>query len=131
MLRSNGLVIVCAPAPVPPPDLVAAGNRGARRPMKALYAVALIVALAITSAACNKHDVPMGGACDVNEDCGKGTLACYKPPGQDKGYCSQTCTVAPPAGLQPGGPGCESAGLVCKKADVPHRLLGEEFCVRP
>lgn len=91
----------------------------------------LLVVLAIGSSACNKHNVPLGGACDANEDCDTSTLGCFKPPGQDKGYCSQTCQVTPLPGVKPGGPGCESAGLVCKKADSAHRLLGEEFCVKP
>ncbi|HEY3445769.1 MAG TPA: hypothetical protein VGK67_05355 [Myxococcales bacterium] len=88
--------------------------------------------LAITLlAGCNKHNVPLGGACTKGEDCAATTLACYLPPGQDQGYCSQPCVVAPPAGVQPGGPGCESGGLVCKKAAAAHPVLGAEFCVKP
>lgn len=98
--------------------------------MKKLYPLVLLVAMS-TAFSCNKHNVPLGGACEVNEDCGKGTLACYKPAGQEKGYCSTTCQVNPPPNLVPGGPGCESAGLVCRKADTEHRPLGFEFCVKP
>ena len=94
-------------------------------------AVAL-VSLAVTLlVACNKHDVPLGGACDKGEDCGKSSLTCFKPAGQEKGYCSQTCVVAPPKGVVPGGPGCDSGGMVCKKASAAHPILGEEFCVKP
>ena len=100
--------------------------------MKSLYTLVLLVLA--TTAACNKHNVPLGGACDQNEDCGTGMLGCYKPPGQDKGYCSTVCQVNPSPNVISGGTGCESAGLVCKKADTkyaPAPGLGLEFCVKP
>lgn len=90
-----------------------------------------LVVLLITASACNRHNVPLGGECEVSEDCGKGTLACFKTAGQSKGVCSTVCQVSPLPNVVSGGPSCESAGLVCKKADKSHGALGDEFCVKP
>jgi hypothetical protein len=99
--------------------------------MKLFATIAAVLTGILIIGACNKHDVPMGGACEKNEDCGPGALACYKASQADPGYCSQTCVVAPPKGVIPGGPGCDAGGLVCKKAPSAHPILGEEFCVKP
>lgn len=92
----------------------------------ALSAFAVLLALG-----CNKHDVPLGGACERGEDCDKSSLTCFIKEGQSKGICSTTCQVKPLAGVAPGGPTCESAGLVCAKAATGHKILGDEFCVKP
>ncbi len=95
--------------------------------MNKLYPLVLVIAVA----ACNKHNVPLGGECEAIEDCGTGALGCYKAPGQSKGICSTVCQVTPPPNVVSGGPSCESVGLVCRKADTKHGALGDEFCVKP
>lgn len=82
-------------------------------------------------AACNKHSVPLGGACERGEDCDKTGLTCLKEAGAERGVCSKPCSVAPPgAQIVPGGATCEEAGMVCEKAAKEHPILGPAYCVK-
>ncbi len=94
-------------------------------------ALALLLAASLLAAACNKHSVPLGGACERGEDCDKTGITCLMEPGAAKGYCSTTCSVAPPGTkITPGGATCEEVGMVCEKAATEHRILGPAYCVK-
>jgi hypothetical protein len=94
--------------------------------------VALIAVLALACSACNRHDVPLGGACSRGEDCDTSALTCLVAAGQSKGICSKPCSIPPPGtSITPGGVTCEQKGLVCRKAASPHPILGEAYCVQP
>ena len=96
--------------------------------MRTRFGIVLGLALLF---ACNKHDVPLGGACKRGEDCDKSGLACLRGGGADTGYCSKPCSIAPPGtSITSGGQTCEQAGMVCEKATVPHPLLGPAYCVK-
>ncbi len=93
---------------------------------------AVVAAIVLASSGCNRHDVPLGGACDRGEDCDTSALTCLVAPGQAKGYCSKGCSVPPPGTVvDPGGKTCEQAGLVCRKQATPHPILGDAYCVKP
>ncbi|APR76461.1 Hypothetical protein A7982_01808 [Minicystis rosea] len=94
-------------------------------------AISLLLATTLLAAACNKHNVPLGGACERGEDCGKNTLTCLKEAGAAQGYCTTSCSIAPPGTkIVAGGQTCEDVGLVCEKAAKEHPFLGPAYCVK-
>jgi hypothetical protein len=94
-------------------------------------ALSLLLAFSLLTAACNKHSVPLGGACEQGEDCDKTGFTCLKEPSAAKGYCSAPCSVAPPGTkITTSGVTCEDAGMVCAKAATEHPLLGGAYCVK-
>jgi hypothetical protein len=94
-------------------------------------ALSLVLAATFLTAACNKHSVPLGGACERGEDCDKTGLTCLKDPGAAQGYCSKPCSIAPPGTkVSPGGATCEEMGMVCEKAAKEHPILGPAYCVK-
>jgi hypothetical protein len=99
--------------------------------MLRLAALSLLLAASLFAAACNKHSVPLGGECERGEDCDKSGITCLMEPGAAKGYCSTTCSIAPPGTkITPGGATCEQVGLVCEKAAKEHPILGSAYCVK-
>jgi len=91
----------------------------------------LLLACCSLLGGCNRHDVPLGGACERGEDCDTTALTCLEANGATKGICSKPCSLGiPGAQIQPGGKTCEQAGLVCEKAAKPHPILGEAYCVK-
>ncbi len=99
--------------------------------MADMKAIPFLLCALVVSAACNKHDVPLGGACSVNEDCDQTALACVKPAGAAQGFCSTTCSIAPPGTTVQSNVSCERAGLTCQKHATPHPILQDAYCDRP
>ena len=97
--------------------------------MKNTLAIALLLLATVPS--CNKHDVALGGACEKGEDCDKNSLTCLIASGQTKGYCTKTCSIAPPGTtVTTDGQTCEQGGMVCEKASASHAILGDAYCVK-
>jgi hypothetical protein len=77
--------------------------------------------------ACNRHDVPLGGACEVQEDCATGeVLFCVDRPGGGGSVCARPCVIA-------SGPiqasGCQEPGFTCTPMTAAIAGGETELCI--
>lgn len=70
-----------------------------------------------------RSNVPPGGACSSNGECGEASAACYFPEGSEEGYCTRSCRIDEQTETKP----CPD-GLTCKRHDTEHFILGATFC---
>lgn len=91
--------------------------------------VFLGLGLLLAGAACNKHNVPMGGECERGEDCNATGLACHMT-GSGKGYCSTTCSKPPPGAQLESSKTCSAAGMKCTLDAPADPILGTSYCTK-
>lgn len=86
---------------------------------------ALFVSLAALTGC--RSDVPPGGACSSNGECGKASAACYFPEGAEEGYCTRSCRLGEETETETKP--CPE-GLTCKRSEAEHFILGSTFCAK-
>lgn len=103
----------------------ARGNVLGETAMKKKLYVVIAAALCTLALGC-KTDVPPGGACSSDSQCGSESAACYFPSAEaSEGYCTRSCRIDDQMETKP----CPE-GLSCNRVDNEHFILGATVCTK-